>query len=353
MTENRDSLFQEDIESISKFVDSLDLSGSTVLVTGATGLLGSQICMGLLESARRFNNGIHVIAAVRNREKAAKVFTGYEDEIQILDWNLSSELQYDGPVDYIVHTACPTSSKYFVSNPVETIWSILGGTNHALRFAMEKKVSGFLYLSSLEIYGKPAEGSEALAEDGYGFLDSTSVRSSYSEGKRLAECLCASYAKEYDVPARIVRLSQTFGPGVRYDDGRVFAEFARCAIEGHDIVLHTQGHTVRNYCYSADAAKAILLVLARGENGEAYNVANPDTACSIREMAELVSGLGDQPVKVRVEIPEDAEQFGYNPEMKIKLDPTKVRKLGWKPEIGLREMFERLIRSMRFERSEQ
>lgn len=349
---NRDPLFEEDIKAIADFVDSLDLAGRAVLVTGATGLIGSQICKGLLEAERRQKDGIRVIAAVRNREKAKRIFAGYEDEIQILDWDTSSELQYDGSVDYIVHTACPTSSKYFVSNPVETIRSVVGGTDHALKFAREKKVSGFLYLSSLEIYGKPSEDCEILAEDGYGFLDSTSVRSSYSEGKRLAECLCASYAKEFGVPTRIARLSQTFGPGVQYEDGRVFAEFARCAIEGQDIVLHTQGRTVRNYCYTADAVKAILLMLVRGEDGEAYNVANPDTACSIREMAELVSGLGDRPVQVKVEIPEDAEKFGYNPEMKIQLDSTKIQKLGWKPETGLREMFERLIRSMRLARSE-
>ena len=104
----------------------------------------------------------------------------------------------------------------------------------------------------------------------------------------MVECLCASYAHEYSVPVKIARLSQTFGPGVAYEDGRVFAEFARCALEQRDIVLHTQGHTVRSYCYTKDALSALLYILISGKAGEAYNVTNMDTAVSIKEMAELV-----------------------------------------------------------------
>lgn len=107
----------------------------------------------------------------------------------------------------------------------------------------------------------------------------------------MAECLCASYAKEYQVPVRIARLSQTFGPGVDYNDGRVFAEFVRCAVEKRNIVLHTQGNTVRSYCYTKDAVSALLHILLKGTDGEAYNVTNMDTAVSIREMADLVCDI--------------------------------------------------------------
>ncbi|MGN0709028.1 MAG: NAD-dependent epimerase/dehydratase family protein, partial [Anaerovoracaceae bacterium] len=229
----------------------------------------------------------------------------------------------------------------------ETIHAILDGTDSALRAAAGLKVSGFLYTSSLEVYGRPDDNGKWIDESGYGAIDSTSTRSCYSEGKRLAECLCASYADEYGVPAKIIRLSQTFGPGVKYSDGRVFAEFARCVIEGRDIVLRTQGRTVRNYCYTRDAVKAMLLVLLRGNSGEAYNAANHDTVCSIREMAELASGLGDKPVNVKIEIPEDIEKYGYNPEAKIRLDSSKLAALGWTPEVGIEEMFKRLISSMK------
>lgn len=160
----------------------------------------------------------------------------------------------------------------------------------------------------------------------------------------MVECLCASYAKEYDVPVKIARLSQTFGPGVDYNDGRVFAEFARCAMEKRDIVLHTEGKTVRTYCYVKDAVNALLYILLRGNAGEAYNVTNMDTAVSIREMAEMVcQTIGDGTIKTVVEIPEDLDSFGYNPEMIICLDSSKLNKLGWVATVGLEEMYRRMI----------
>ena len=189
---------------------------------------------------------------------------------------------------------------------------------------------------------------DRITENDYGYIEPLSVRSSYSEGKRMVECLCASYAHEYSVPVKIARLSQTFGPGVAYEDGRVFAEFARCALEQRDIVLHTQGHTVRSYCYTKDALSALLYILISGKAGEAYNVTNMDTAVSIKEMAELVcETIGSGKIKTVIDIPEDLASFGYNPEMIIRLDSKKLMQLGWKATIGLEEMFERLIKGMK------
>lgn len=277
-----------------------------------------------------------------------RVFGGVEENeaLSFYFGEIEEPVLYEGGVDFVVHGASPTSSKFFVTNPVETILAAIRGTRHVLEFARDKGVRGMVYLSSLEVYGTPEEGREWIKETDYGYLDPLCVRSSYSEGKRMVECLCVSFAKEYGVPVRMARLSQTFGAGVDYADGRVFAEFARCAVEGRDIVLHTQGNTVRSYCYAKDAVAAILYVLLKGESGEAYNVTNMDTAVSIREMAELVSGLyPDKPVAVRVEIPEDVASFGYNPEMVIRLDSTKLQGLGWKATVGLDEMFRRMIES--------
>ena len=134
-----------------------------------------------------------------------------------------------------------------------------------------------VYLSSLEVYGVPQTEDGTVTETDYGYIDPLSVRSSYSEGKRMVECLCASYAKEYQVPVKVARLSQTFGAGVEYHDGRVFAEFARCAVEKRNIILHTAGNTLRTYCYTKDAVAALLTILVKGEVGSAYNVTNKNT----------------------------------------------------------------------------
>lgn len=326
------------------------LDGKTVFVTGATGLIGSQICKTLLQADLDEGLNVTVAAFCRNPEKAAQVFAGYSNDphFVLAKGDLTADIQYDGPVDYIVHGASPTGSKYFVDHPVETIQTAVYGTDRLLRFARDKQVSGMVYLSSLEVYGVPDGKTETISEKDFGYLDPLSVRSSYSEGKRMVECLCASYASEFEIPVKVVRLSQTFGAGVQYKDGRVFAEFARSVIEHKDIVLHTEGTTVRSYCYTRDAVCAILTVLLKGTPGEAYNVTNMKTACSIRQMADMAAALDPAAgIKVRIEIPENLASFGYNPQMIIRLDNTRLCSLGWKPTVDLEEMFRRTIRSMK------
>ena len=343
-------ILSQDFENLVNSNLNIDkLKNSTVLITGATGLIGSL----LVKLLNRYNivkqTNIKIIACVRNEEKAKIVFEQIiNDENLIIKLNdINNPIEMDIDIDYIIHAASATSSKYFVTNPVETILTAINGTNNILKFAKEKEVKGFIYLSSLEVYGTP-NTTEFLDENQYGYIDPLSTRSSYSEGKRMVECLCVSYANEYNLPVTIARLSQTFGAGVDYNDGRVFAEFARCAIEKRDIVLKTEGKTVRSYCYSTDALSAILIILQNGESGNAYNVTNMDTVISIKDMAQLVCDtFKSSNIKVKIDIPSDIASFGFNPEMIIKLDSTKLLNLGWTPIVTLQEMFIRLVNSMK------
>lgn len=339
-------IMQEDVEDIVKnfpYADKLD--GKNVLVTGATGLIGAQVVRTLACMNRMRGIHVHVLAFVRNAKKAEKLFESLieRQDVEIVVGDINQFDLKDYQIDYVIHGASATSSRYFVTNPVETIKTALDGTTAVLEMAREKQIEGMVYLSSLEVYGTPAEGTEWITEDDYGYIDPMNTRSSYSEGKRMVECICASYAQEYQVPVKVARLSQTFGPGVEYQDGRVFAEFARCALEKRNIVLHTQGRTVRTYCYVKDAVSALLYILLQGENGQAYNVTNMDTAVSIREMAEMVCHvIGEDKIKTVVEIPEDIASFGYNPEMVIRLDSSRLQKLGWTATVGLEEMYTRM-----------
>lgn len=167
-----------------------------------------------------------------------------------------------GKIDYIIHGACPTSSQYFVDHAVETIDTIVNGTKNVLDLARKKNVSGVVFLSSMEVFGTTTE-RRPLSESDLGYIDLSSPRSSYPEGKRFAENMCCSYASEYSVPVTAARLVQTFGPGVKYDDGRVFAYAARCALSGEDIRLNTDGskenmvplHRRRGGSYTVPARK--------------------------------------------------------------------------------------------------
>jgi len=289
----------------------------TFFVTGATGLLGSILIKSLLAK----NKKIRIIALTR---KPAVI---ENKELSFIYGDVAQKLKIDEPIDYIVHGANPTASKEFIDHPVETIKTIYEGTLNTLELAKEKNVKGYLYLSSMEVYTD---------------MNTTSPRSSYPEGKRLAETLCASYFHEYKVNTKIARLAQTFGAGIDIEnDNRVFAQFARAAKEKRDIVLRTKGDTVRSYCYTTDAITAMLWILAKGKSGEFYDVASKNTEASILELAQCFG-------KVAFDIAEDVEKLGYLPKVKIVLDTAKLENLGWEPDKsiekgGIREMCRRVV----------
>jgi nucleoside-diphosphate-sugar epimerase len=194
----------------------------------------------------------------------------------------------------------------------------------------------------MEVYGAPTDDRRVSESDFTGF-DPMAPRSSYPESKRMAESMCAAFAAEHGVPVKVVRLTQTFGPGVAPGDERVFAQFSRSAVAGRDIVLHTDGTTRRSYLYTADAVTAILAVLLRGADGVAYNAANENTYCSVREMAELVARTcAPTPVGVRVEA-DDAGRRGYAPTLTMDLDTSRLQALGWRPTVDLAEMYRRML----------
>lgn len=343
------SIEKEDLRQIiDSGFDFYCFKNMTILVTGATGLIGSFLIKALLHANDTFNLNLKIVAVVRNRDKAKKIFEDFN--VSNLEYYVSSiedKIHYHHEVDYIIHGASATGSKFFVDSPVETIDIAITGTQNILEFAKEKKIQSMVYLSSLEVYGINQE-NDALKENQYGYIDFLSPRSSYSEGKRMVECLCASYAHEYDVPVKIARLTQTFGPGVLYNDNRVFAEFMRCIIEEKNIVLHTEGKTVRNYCYLKDAVMGILTILIKGNTSEAYNIANKDTVCSIAEMASLVATLSeDKKTNVIYDIDENINKRGYNPTMIAYLDTEKIESLGWKATVSLKSMFERTLLDLR------
>ncbi len=348
---SEDEILQQDLERIadSKEIDWEKLRGKCILVTGATGLIGSILARALVCASESRGLGLRVIAMVRNRAKAEKLFGPFLDAgLELLVRDILEPVEAPGEVDYLVHGASVTTSKDFVDHPVETIRTALKGTENLLELAHGKKVLGMVYLSSMEAYGVVDAEHYNVREKDYGYIDPLEVRSSYSESKRMAEGLCGAYAHEYGVPVRIARLAQTFGAGIPESENRVFAQFARSILTGQDIVLHTDGSKAHCYCYTSDAVRGILKILLDGAPGEAYNVSNEETFSTIREMAELlIAEHPDSGVKLVFDIPEDANKFGYAPTSRMLVNAQKLRALGWTPEVGLSEMFRRLLGSMK------
>ena len=257
-------VLENDINELASNLQLLsELQSSSVLVTGSTGLLGSILIKTLLK-----HGNIKVYAAFRNEEKFKSVFEGYHCENLI---PLCSDITIlnisDLSIDYVIHCASITDSSTFVKRPVDTLDTAIEGTKNLLNQCINKNLKCFVYLSSLEVYGSfnDYDGIKNVKEDDCGYINNLSVRSSYSEGKRIVENYCISYMNQFNIPVKIARLCQTFGAGVEYNDNRVFAQFARAVIEGKDIILKTKGDTVRNYCYTTDAVAGILTGMLKGQ----------------------------------------------------------------------------------------
>jgi len=316
---------------------------SRYLITGATGYVGSMLVRHL------HNQGEHVIALVRNLDKAREMLSGVE--LLQSDLTNSESVRSLAAVqcDNIVHCAAVTASAEMRRHPVEVMRSIVNATQNILELARRIQLRSMVYVSSMEVYGKLdcKDGHRASeAEAGCGEIDLLAARSCYPLGKRTAENLCAAYSMEYQVPVKIARLAQTFGKGVLPSDKRVFAQFARAAVNGKDIVLHTEGRSMGNYCAIEDAVAGLMAILERGKNGEAYNVANEENTMSIREMAELAADvLSGGKSRVVMDIPPD-NRYGYAADTGLRLSSEKLMALGWRPTKNLRQMFLDMVETM-------
>ena len=331
----------------SKYIDWNFYRNSKILITGATGLIGSQIIKVLLHADLEYNLGIKILALGRNKKKIEEVLPKAGKKIKFIVQDITKRIKYKGDIDFIIHAASVTSSKDMTEKPVETIKSIVCGTENILEFAKEKNVKSLVYLSSMEVYGSiPFSRKEPIREKDFGYIDIFKSRSSYPEGKRMAETLCAAYWNEYKLPVKIARLAQTIGASLDYYNQKVFAEFARSVVEEKDIVLKTQGESIRSYIYITDVIVALLTMMKKGENGEEYNIANTKTTCSIKDIAKM---LCDKYVKTNLVVEIDDK---YYPEpSKYELDTSKFQNIsGWVPNVSLEEMFSRLVSSFYYQK---
>lgn len=325
-------------------------SGTTVLVTGASGFLPAYMVETLLYLNRSMlSTPVHVVALVRNAQRARERFASYlhDANFEILLQDVCDPFSLPDQLDFVIHAASQASPKFYSTDPVGTLGPNAIGTYNLLSKVQHRNLRGFLFFSSGDVYGVPSSSVNALSECDYGYIDLADFRSCYGESKRIGETMCVAWAHQHRVPTRIVRPFHTYGPGMKLDDGRVFADFVRDILNGGPIVLHSSGSARRCFCYLTDATAAFFAVLLKGENGQAYNVANPDAECSIAELAECLACMYKQ-ANITVEY-RDRKNDNYVPSPIPVTRPSvaKAGQLGWKPRVGIEQGFQRTVQSYR------
>ena len=317
--------YKEDISSIySQNLPWEKLSGTNILITGATGLIGGCLVEALMMNP---NRDYHVYASGRNEVRARMRFKDFTDDpaFHFVKYDVLQPLEGDVNFGYIIHAASNASPNFFAQKPVEVIKSNIDGVANLMEYGLTHGMKRFLYVSSGEVYGE-GDG-RAFSEEYSGYVNSISPRSCYPSSKRAAETLCVSYAAEYGIDVVIARPCHVYGPHFTEQDNRVYAQFIRNVRKREDIVMKSTGEQFRSWCYVVDCVSALLHILLKGECGEAYNIADDRSNISIKELAEIVAKIGGS--KVVIDVPNTDEKQGFNVVKKSVFSTKKIKELGW------------------------
>jgi len=323
-----------------------------LLITGATGFIGSYLILALLMLNDLYNLNICIYGLVRNIEKAKKKFNVFleRSDFRLLIQDICEPIALENKVDFIIHAASPASNIQFETSPVETINTILLGTNNLLEWAHRNNTQSILFISSLKVYGTFPQNDFFLTEDMVGDLNFKDYKNCYAEGKRAAETICSSYIKEYSLPIKIARPGYVYGASSLTDD-RVWAQFIANAVNNKNIILKSAGTIYRSFCYIADVTTALFYILLNGCVGEVYNISDPNSNVMIRDFAEIVTKCFPEKKLQRIFCNLDDEKttstFSDIP-WEI-LDNTKLLQLGWTPQIDLYLGIQRSVKILEYD----
>ncbi len=334
-------VIEKDIEDIlSNKIEFKKLENTTVLITGASGMIGSYLMYTLVALNDLQSYNIKIVALVRDKEKIPSYFKNRTDII-VLEQDVCDRIAYNDKIDYIIHAASPASPKIMKEKPVDTIMANTIGTFNTLKLAKKNNVKAYMYISSREVYGEPYEWQEKFDEETYGFVDPLLPRSCYPEGKKAAETMCVSFKEQYGLNVKIARPAHTYGPGMSIYDGRVQADFLKNIVNHENIVMKSRGEALRTYTYISDVIAGMFFVLLNSED-VAYNMADENAKITIKELAELLVSLyPERNLKVDMQINEDNK--GCAPFKLGIINSDKLKKLGWEPKITIENGFRRTV----------
>lgn len=332
----------EDYENVLKRISINKFINKTFLITGATGFIGSQIVGFLMYLNKKTDCNCKVIALCRNREKSRVKFLEYVDsELFMLEIrSISEEMVFTESIDFIIHAASISNTKYFADYPVDLLTSNIIGTWRLLELTRNQGAK-LMFLSSGAAYGDYTNDIYMFEEDMVFLNNYLDPRKSYATGKRGGEAFCRAYTNQYNTNTVMVRISHTYGPLIDLNDGKVFSDFIRNILDGEDLLIKGSGLDFRPYCYISDTISAIFMVLFCGANGEVYNIANPYETLTVSELAEQLAYQVFPEKNLKIKYLNKYVNVKDNRKVYVSIE--KISKLGWKPIVSVHEGFKRTV----------
>ncbi len=338
--------YMEDVRSVAELqLPWNKLQNKSIMLSGATGLIGSFLIDVILE--KNISDGLSctVYALGRNEQKANARFSNFvdDDHLVFIPYDVRKPFIRDdlGTVDYVLHLASNTHPMQYSTDPIGTITTNIIGVQNMLDFAVEHKATRFAFASSNEIYGENRGDVEFFDESYCGYIDSNTLRAGYPESKRCGEALCQAYKAQRGLDVVILRFTRSYGPTMLMSDTKAISQFIKKGITGEDIVLKSAGTQYYSYQYMADSVSGLLTVLLMGESGEAYNIADERGDIMLKDLAAFIAEINGK--QVVFEIPDAIEAAGYSSATKARLNGKKIKALGWKPRFDIKSGIERTI----------
>lgn len=339
-------IISEDVKNIiSADIDYGNFFGKTILVAGANGYVPSYFVHTFIALNDIKDAGIKVLALCRNKERAINRFSEYvsRDDFELIIQDVNEPININQPIHIFIHAASPAGIKKRHEDPVNTFFANVKGAENMLNLAVKNPCEYFLFLSSVDVYGK-MDDDRRLTEDKSGYLDPLNIRNMYSCGKRAAESLCKAYQEKYNIPVYIVRPFQIIGPGLELNDGRLHIDFISQIIEKKKIILKSDGSARRTFMYITDAIKGMFYVLLYGVPGEAVNIVTEDGEASVKELAHIMaSNVKNENIEVLFDY-EQRNSIEVTSALSVVIgDSSKLESLGWKNQYSIAEGSARMM----------
>ena len=332
------NLYNQQLEKLNNQpIDWEKLSNKTILISGATGMIGTCLIDVLMLRNENQKSDIRVIAMSRNESKARERLGKYWNQTQFgyISCDINETIPECGRIDYVIHAASNTHPLQYSEDPIGTIASNIIGTKNLLDYAVSHGARHFCFVSSVEVYGENRGDTEKFDESYLGWIDCNTLRAGYPESKRVGETLCNAYDKTYGLEFSIPRLSRVYGPTMLLSDTKAISQFIKKAAAGEDIVLKSEGNQKYSYTFVTDAAAGILYTILQGEKGQAYNVADEESDITLKDLAQTLAQIAN--TKVIFEFPDEKERRGYSTATKAMLNADKLKKLGWNAQVHMSE----------------